>query len=83
LNAVGTVRQNGFSAQLPTPALDPVNVKKRCEDFFDQDDVQKYYIAQGGPESDPDDLDLDNDGQACENYPYSTSSDKAPDDKQS
>jgi hypothetical protein len=47
---------------------------KDCRSFFDQEDAQKYFIAQGGPTSDPDSLDLDKDGQACENYPYKNSS---------
>lgn len=48
-----------------------MNIDKECSDFFDQDDAQKYYIAQGGPTSDPDNLDMDDDGLACENYDYS------------
>lgn len=45
-------------------------VDKDCPDFVDHDDAQKYYIAQGGPARDPDRLDMDHDGLACENYQY-------------
>lgn len=75
--AVGTVvtpPQSSFAAPQQYPDLSPVTNSddKNCGDFFDQDDVQKYFIAQGGPTADPDNLDLDDDGTACENYIYST-----------
>lgn len=48
-----------------------------CADFSTQAEAQRYFIEQGGPESDPDRLDgTDNDGRACESLPcpcsYST-----------
>lgn len=57
------------------PALPPLSSaapvpKRSCSDFFDQQDAQNYYEALGGPKVDPSGLDLDNDGQACENYKY-------------
>lgn len=64
-----------FTPVNPSVPLTSVNIDKECSDFFDQDDAQKYYIAQGGPTSDPDQLDLDNDGLACENYNYNSSPD--------
>lgn len=78
----GTVPPSIASAVTPTETTETftpmessdtvaTNVDKNCPDFFDQEDAQRYYIAQGGPTSDPDYLDLDNDGRACENYPYS------------
>lgn len=67
---VATYPQESFTPQYPSVPLSTVNIDKECGDFFDQDDAQKYYIAQGGPESDPDELDLDRDGLACENYNY-------------
>lgn len=71
---VPVIPQERFTPALPSLPLSSDSIDKECRDFFDQDDAQKYYEAQGGPTSDPDGLDLDNDGQACENYPYSSSS---------
>ncbi|MFP5371363.1 MAG: excalibur calcium-binding domain-containing protein, partial [Actinomycetes bacterium] len=39
-----------------------------CEDFASQAEAQAVYDANP---SDPNDLDADDDGQACEEYPYS------------
>jgi hypothetical protein len=80
--SVSPAPQQAFGPTLtvtPTPTTSlthvlPVPDSKDCGSFFDQDDAQKYYIAKGGPKSDPDSLDLDKDGQACENYAYSTTS---------
>jgi hypothetical protein len=78
---VSAAPQQAFGPTLtstpPTTSLTHVPTvpdNKDCGSFFDQDDAQKYFIAKGGPKSDPDSLDLDKDGQACENYAYSTSS---------
>ena len=49
------------------PAVDG-GVDMDCEDFFDQDDAQKYFVAQGGSTADPDNLDLDKNGLACDDY---------------
>jgi len=37
-----------------------------CVDFDTQKDAQLFYEANGGPSSDPHDLDRDNDGMACD-----------------
>jgi hypothetical protein len=37
-----------------------------CSDFDTQEEAQQYFEANGGPESDPSDLDRDGDGIACE-----------------
>ncbi|MFP7296224.1 excalibur calcium-binding domain-containing protein [Neobacillus niacini] len=37
-----------------------------CSDFETGWEAQLFYIANGGPEYDPHDLDRDNDGQACD-----------------
>jgi hypothetical protein len=37
-----------------------------CSDFKTQEDAQLFYEANGGPDSDPHDLDRDNDGMACD-----------------
>jgi endonuclease YncB( thermonuclease family) len=47
-----------------------------CSDFPNQRAAQNYFLAKGGPKSDPDNLDSDGDGIACETNPcpckYST-----------
>ena len=47
-----------------------------CTDFSTQAAAQAYFLAHGGPSSDPDGLDADGDGIACESLPcpcnYST-----------
>jgi len=68
---LGVAPPNTFAPVNPSFSISAVNIDKDCSDFFDQDDAQKYYVAQGGPTLDPDDLDVDDDGQACENYDYS------------
>lgn len=37
-----------------------------CGDFSSPAEAQKYFLASGGPHSDPNDLDRDGDGLACE-----------------
>lgn len=38
-----------------------------CSDFATQDEAQRFFVREGGPENDPHRLDADNDGIACEN----------------
>jgi hypothetical protein len=40
-----------------------------CDDFSSQAAAQSYFIAHGGPSSDPAGLDADHDGIACETNP--------------
>jgi hypothetical protein len=40
-----------------------------CSDFSTQQEAQAYYEAHGGPAADPDDLDRDRDGIACDDLP--------------
>jgi hypothetical protein len=40
-----------------------------CSDFDNQADAQRYFLNKGDPNSDPDDLDSDGDGLACETLP--------------
>lgn len=42
---------------------------KDCSDFSNQKRAQIYYLNKGGPQFDPDDLDRDNDGIACDSNP--------------
>ena len=59
------------SAGVPAVAAD-----LDCSDFSTQAAAQNYFLSIGGPSSDPDRLDGDNDGIACESNPcpcsYST-----------
>ncbi|WP_336866143.1 excalibur calcium-binding domain-containing protein [Peribacillus frigoritolerans] len=46
---------------------DPTGADKDCSDFPSGGfEAQEFYIAAGGPQSDPHDLDRDNDGNACD-----------------
>lgn len=45
-----------------------------CADFAYQEDAQAYFISLGGPSQDPDRLDADHDGQACDSLPHRGSS---------
>jgi hypothetical protein len=40
-----------------------------CADFDTQPEAQEFFEAEGGPENDPNNLDADNDGVACEGLP--------------
>lgn len=40
-----------------------------CADFNTQLEAQKFFTNAGGPSKDTNDLDRDNDGQACEELP--------------
>jgi endonuclease YncB( thermonuclease family) len=45
------------------------HVDKDCADFSTQADAQAYFLSLGGPSSDPDRLDADGDGIACDSLP--------------
>lgn len=45
-----------------------------CGDFSSQAAAQSYFISRGGPSQDPDRLDADHDGVACESLPCPCSS---------
>lgn len=40
-----------------------------CAAFATQEEAQAFFLAEGGPESDPHGLDADSDGVACEDLP--------------
>lgn len=40
-----------------------------CSDFDSQADAQRYFREQGGPDSDPNRLDANGDGRACDSLP--------------
>lgn len=52
------------SGNLPTFGQD-----RDCTDFSTHEEAQRFYEAQGGPASDPHNLDRDKDGVACETLP--------------
>ena len=54
------------SAALPSSA---VAGDKDCSDFATQRAAQIFFLERGGPRSDPDRLDADHDGIACEDNP--------------
>ena len=54
----------GGAAGAPSPTGD-----KDCADFSSHDEAQDYFESTGGPSSDPDMLDGDHDGVACETLP--------------
>ncbi|MSU74596.1 excalibur calcium-binding domain-containing protein [Candidatus Kaiserbacteria bacterium] len=49
---------------LPTGGSD-----KDCTDFSTHTQAQAFFMANGGPSSDPHNLDRDGDGTACETLP--------------
>ena len=49
-----------------------------CAHFADQQEAQDYFIERGGPSSDPDLLDGDDDGVACDSLPCPCSSGRSP-----
>lgn len=50
----------------PAPAM---RADRDCSDFATQKAAQEYYISRGGPQRDPDGLDADGNGVACESNP--------------
>jgi excalibur calcium-binding domain-containing protein len=42
---------------------------RNCSDFATQREAQRYYVSKGGPARDPDRLDADRNGRACESLP--------------
>jgi hypothetical protein len=55
-----------FIAAIPHPAR---AADKDCSDFATQRAAQIFFLKHGGPRYDPDDLDGDDDGVACEDNP--------------
>ncbi len=56
-------------AQTPT-----ATGRKDCSDFSFQEDAQAFFQQNGGPGNDPFNLDVDNDGKACEGLPLRSGS---------
>lgn len=51
---------------------------RNCSDFSSQKAAQDYFLARGGPDSDPDSLDSDGNGVACESLPCPCNKSKDP-----
>ncbi len=63
-NSASLAANNTDTSSKPSPTLHPS--KFDCSNFSNHAEAQAFYIAQGGPESDPYQLDGDRDGTACE-----------------
>jgi len=74
LTAVAAVAPAGVSA-----AADARAAERNCSDFGDQRAAQRYFLGRGGPRRDPDGLDSDGNGVACESRPCPCSKRKSPD----
>ncbi|KQX75257.1 thermonuclease family protein [Aeromicrobium sp. Root472D3] len=70
-----TVVLVGGSLLAATPAQ---AADRDCGDFATQADAQAFFVANGGPGSDPHRLDYDGDGLACEDLPCPCSTSSAP-----
>jgi endonuclease YncB( thermonuclease family) len=53
----------------PTGAETAAAADRDCSDLVNQAAAQDYFVSRGGPEQDPDRLDSDGDGVACESLP--------------
>jgi hypothetical protein len=51
------------------PSLASARSDKDCADFSSQKAAQIFFLKHGGPRYDPDRLDADHDGIACEDNP--------------
>ncbi|HYZ91789.1 MAG TPA: excalibur calcium-binding domain-containing protein [Actinomycetota bacterium] len=60
-----------LAATLPSWAQTPTG-RKDCSDFATQPEAQAFFEQNGGPTNDPFNLDVDNDGRACEGLPGGT-----------
>ena len=50
----------------PLPDSTPPTSDRDCNDFSSSFEAQQFFINAGGPQRDPNDLDRDGDGYACE-----------------
>ena len=53
----------------PRARYDPAGPDRICSDFDGWEEAQAFYLAAGGPDSDPHGLDKDGNGVACESLP--------------
>jgi len=60
----------GGAALTPAAGAQTAHASDRdCSDFSNQRQAQNYFVSKGGPGSDPDRLDGDGDGRACDTLP--------------
>ena len=53
----------------PRARYDPAGPDRICSDFDGWEEAQEFYLAAGGPDSDPHGLDKDGNGVVCESLP--------------
>ncbi|MEJ7785468.1 MAG: hypothetical protein WKF96_11740 [Solirubrobacteraceae bacterium] len=61
-----------FGTAIDTVSASPPMARasdRDCSDFDNQAQAQRYFREQGGPDSDPDRLDANGDGRACDSLP--------------
>ena len=64
---------------LPTDLrYDPFGPDRDCGEFDTYEEAFAFYLAAGGPESDPHKLDVNSDGQPCESLPGGPSARESP-----
>jgi hypothetical protein len=65
---VAAVATGGLLAST-APPIPAQGADRDCADFDTQREAQQYFESIGGPESDPDRLDANGDGRACDTLP--------------
>ena len=53
------------TSQTPVPTVTATVPKRDCDDFVTWQEVYDFFISEGGPDSDPHNLDADRDGVPC------------------
>jgi endonuclease YncB( thermonuclease family) len=79
--ALAIVAAVAVGAALAAPGSDSALAQatdKDCDDFATQAAAQDYFIARGGPAQDPDRLDADGNGIACQTLPCPCNSGSTP-----
>jgi hypothetical protein len=72
LGAVGAIVSSFALTAVPQSASavpSAIAADRDCSDFDNQRQAQNYFIDRGGPRRDPDRLDADGNGVACESLP--------------
>jgi endonuclease YncB( thermonuclease family) len=69
LAAVLVLAGAAASASAARAAPPATAADRDCSDFDNQRQAQRYFESRGGPRSDPDRLDADGDGRACDSLP--------------
>ena len=66
----------------PTPSAglryDPFGPDRNCADFDTYDEALAFFLAAGGPDDDPHNLDVNGDGEPCESLPGGPSARASP-----